>query len=167
MKARAVLSKQCKRYIFGLSERNSKGVPQRSERLQFSKESLKDFGELPIGEVPDALKVSPKFESFKLDNNVQVGVEQYHGDSCCVSLFIKAGSRYETLKSSGSARVMLNLMTKGTSKMSKQELDQKLLSLGAELEVTFERELIGLSLRVDRSKIEETVSVVTQMMTDF
>ena len=51
--------------------------------------------------------------------------------------------------------------------MSKQELDQKLLSLGAELEVTFERELIGLSLRVDRSKIEETVSLVTQMMTDF
>jgi processing peptidase subunit beta len=84
---------------------------------------LRDFGELPVGEVPDALKVSPKFEAFKLDNKVRVGVEYYHGDSCCVSLFVKAGSRYETLQSSGSARVMVNLMTKGTSKMNKKELD--------------------------------------------
>jgi processing peptidase subunit beta len=84
---------------------------------------LRDFGELPVGEVPDALKVSPKFEAFKLENKVKVGVEYYHGDTCCVSLFIKAGSRYETLQSSGSARVMVNLMTKGTSKMTKEELD--------------------------------------------
>ena len=91
-----------------------------SQRLQFSKENLRDFGELPVGEIPDALKVSPKFEGLTLDNKVQVGVEEYLGDSCCVSLFVKAGSRYETLQSSGSARVMVNLMTKGTSKISKK-----------------------------------------------
>jgi hypothetical protein len=33
-------------------------------------------------------------------------------------------------------------------------LDKELLKLGSELEVTFERELIGLSLRVDKSKAE-------------
>jgi predicted Zn-dependent peptidase len=92
------------------------------------------------------LKVSPKFEGITLDNKAQVGVEHYAGDSCCVSLFVKAGSRYETLKSSGAARVMVNLMLKGTSKMSRSDLDKKLLGMGAELEVTFERELIGLSL---------------------
>ncbi len=58
---------------------------------------MRDFGELPVGEVPEALKVAPKFEGFRLDNKVRVGVEEYSGDSCCVSLFVKAGSRYETL----------------------------------------------------------------------
>lgn len=39
--------------------------------------------------------------------------------------------------------------------------------MGSELEVTFERELIGLTLRVNRSKVEEAISLVSEMMTDF
>lgn len=56
---------------------------------------------------------------------------------------------------------MVNLMTKGTSKMTKEELDQRLLSLGAEIEVTFEREIVGLTLRVDKSKVEEAISLLS------
>lgn len=122
---------------------------------------------MTIGDIPDALKVSPKFEQFMLDNKVQVGVEQYQGDTCCVSLFCKAGSRYETLQSSGAARVMTNLMLKGTSKLSKKDLESILFNLASELEVTFERELIGLTLRVDKGKVTEAIGVLSQMMTDF
>lgn len=62
---------------------------------------------------------------------------------------------------------MVNLMTKGTSKYSKKDLDQVLLNLGAELEITFERELIGLTLRVDKSNVGESIRVLYEMMTDF
>ena len=48
---------------------------------------------------------------------------------------------------------MINLMTKGTSKMSKEEVNQKILSLGAEIELTFERELLGFTIKVDKSKV--------------
>ena len=75
MKVRNILSNYGKRYFFGLNEKSSSSLPQQSDRLQFSKENLRDFGELPTGEIPDALKVSPKFDSFKLENNVKVGVE--------------------------------------------------------------------------------------------
>lgn len=62
---------------------------------------------------------------------------------------------------------MVDLMTKGTSKYSKKDLDQVLLNLGAELEITFERELIGLTLRVDKSNVGESIRVLYEMMTDF
>jgi hypothetical protein len=35
------------------------------------------------------------------------------------------------------------------------------LNLGAEVEMTFERELVGITLRVDKSKVEETIGLVS------
>lgn len=39
-----------------LSARNVKTGVARRERLQFSKDRLTEFGELPIGEIPEALR---------------------------------------------------------------------------------------------------------------
>jgi hypothetical protein len=57
----------------------SNSAPARRERLQFSKHRLVDFGELPHGEIPDALRAVRPYEVAKLSNEVRVGTETYLG----------------------------------------------------------------------------------------
>lgn len=52
-------------------------VGERSYELQFSKKKLTDFGELPTGEIPDALKVSRPSSFTKLPNGVKVCSEKW------------------------------------------------------------------------------------------
>ena len=55
-------------------------VPEFYESIQFSKARLKDFGELPRGEIPRALQFSPETNHHKLSNKVQLITENYGGD---------------------------------------------------------------------------------------
>ena len=52
-------------------------VSERSYELQFSKKKLTDFGELPHGQIPDALKVSRPIGLTKLSNGVRVCSESW------------------------------------------------------------------------------------------
>ena len=58
---------------------NDSSLQSRFTTFQFTKEKCTDFGDLPRGEVPDALKVDPKFDHVKLDNGVQIGMEHFDG----------------------------------------------------------------------------------------
>lgn len=42
--------------------------PSEMVGTQFSKEKLVEFGELPIGEIPEDLKTSPVFKQTTLNN---------------------------------------------------------------------------------------------------
>ena len=48
----------------GLSAQNAAKDVTRSEKLQFSKHRLVDFGQLPLGEIPDALQYDRPFRNF-------------------------------------------------------------------------------------------------------
>ena len=54
-------------------------APARRERLQFSKHRLLDFGELPHGEIPEALRAVRPSEVHKLSNEIRVGSESWLG----------------------------------------------------------------------------------------
>ena len=54
-------------------------APARRERLQFSKHRLVDFGELPHGEIPDALRAVRPSSFHKLGNEVRVVSESWVG----------------------------------------------------------------------------------------
>lgn len=54
-------------------------APARRERLQFSKHRLVDFGELPHGEIPEALKFDRPTQVTKLSNEVRVVSESWVG----------------------------------------------------------------------------------------
>jgi len=47
--------------------------------FQFSKERLTDFGDLPRGQVPDALALDPRFDHVKLGNGAHVALEHFNG----------------------------------------------------------------------------------------
>jgi len=59
---------------FGFSEvtKAKNSAPARRERLQFSKHRLVDFGELPHGEIPEALRAVRPATFEKLSNEVRV-----------------------------------------------------------------------------------------------
>ena len=54
-------------------------APAQRDRLQFSKSRLVDFGELPHGEIPNALQFSRPSTFEKLENRVTVVTEQWFG----------------------------------------------------------------------------------------
>lgn len=90
-------------------------VTIKESHLQFSKTPiLENFGELPYGEIPEPLKYVRPFEMTVLDNGVRVCTERWDSPLCAVGAFIDAGSRYETLETSGTAHFLEHLLFKGT-----------------------------------------------------
>lgn len=90
-------------------------VTTKSHHLQFSKAPILDnFGELPQGEIPEALKFVRPFEMTTLDNGIRVCTERWDSPTCAVGVFVDAGSRFETLETSGTAHFLEHLLFKGT-----------------------------------------------------
>lgn len=135
------------------------------ESFQFSKARLVEFGELPVGEVPLELKHQPKTQTTTLENKASIVTELYPSQLAQVSVFVNAGSRWETLEASGSARMLTNLFLRGTEKKNRAQLEEAINSLGAELEVTCERELIGISLNVHKNDANAALNLLLEMVT--
>ena len=67
------------RAYFSQVTRSRGQAPAQRDRLQFSKARLVDFGELPHGEIPNALQFSRPTTHNKLSNGVTVVTEQWLG----------------------------------------------------------------------------------------
>ena len=136
-------------------------VPVFFQSVQFSKAKLTDFGELPKGEIPHALQFSPQNEHAKLDNKVQVITECYSGEFASVSVFVKAGSRFETIESSGSSHFLTYLLSKGSKKHTRKAFQKALDLMGAHVEVTTGREIIGFTLKVNKADVKAAVQLLS------
>lgn len=68
-----------KRAVFAFSQvaKAAPTAPARREHLQFSKHRLVDFGELPHGEIPEALRAIRPTLKHKLSNEVRVSAETW------------------------------------------------------------------------------------------
>ncbi len=77
--------------------------------LQFSKSILDKNGGLRLNEIPEALKFSRPFQMTTLDNGIRVCTEHWPGKVAAVGVIIGAGSRHETLQTSGTAHFMEHL----------------------------------------------------------
>jgi Insulinase (Peptidase family M16) len=90
-------------------------VTTNPHHLQFSRAPIMDnFGELPLGEIPEPLKFVRPFEMTVLDNGIRVCTERVDSGLCSVGAFIDAGSRYETPETSGTAHFLEHIIFKGT-----------------------------------------------------
>lgn len=158
------LIKNIRRLQSGLPQKSQDTSPVMHQGIQFSKESLVDFGELPTGEIPSQLKQSPKNQLTHLKNNSRVFTEQYNTNSSSVSIFVNGGSRWETLETSGSAQLLTNLFLRGTNNKSRKQLEENIQNLGGQLEVTLEREMIGLTFKVDNKDVGNAVDLLCEMV---
>ena len=81
---------------------------------------MKNFGDLPAGEIPEPLKYERPMETTVISNGIRVCTERNpHSALQAVGVFIGAGSRQETLETSGSAHFLEHLHFKGTKKRTR------------------------------------------------
>ena len=158
------IMKNIRRLQSGLPEKSQDRSPVMHQGIQFSKEHLVDFGELPTGEIPSQLKQSPKNQLTQLTNNSRVFTEVYNTNSASVSVFINGGSRWETLETSGVSQLLTNLFLRGTNNKSRKQLEENIQNLGGQLEVTLEREIIGLTMKVDNKNVGNAVDLLCEMV---
>jgi len=143
-------------YLRQLIQRRQSNVPQPSSNtqphfavgIQFSKHRLQDFGELPRGEIPESLNSSPASHLTKLSNEVRVFTENYPQGSTTVSVFVKAGSRFETIDTSGSSHFVQHLIQRGPASMTREDFNAKLHALGTHIQVLPGREIVGFAMNV-------------------
>jgi len=100
-------------------------VQQTQQKLQFSKApTLLNFGDLPAGEIPEPLKYERAMETTTISNGIRVCTQRMSNSPvAAVGVFIGAGSRNETLETSGAAHFLEHLHFKGTKNRSRHQLE--------------------------------------------
>jgi processing peptidase subunit beta len=149
-----------------LSSRNVASEVIRNDRLQFSKHRLTDFGELPLGQIPDALKYDRPHQLSQLNNGVRVATEYWPGELATISVFIKCGSRQETIENSGVAHFLEHLHFKGTSNRSRNQLELDVENMGGQLNAYTSRENTSYTLTVFKNDVGRAVEILGDMLSN-
>eukprot|EP01017_Pseudomicrothorax_dubius_P028600 TRINITY_DN3402_c0_g1_i1.p1 TRINITY_DN3402_c0_g1~~TRINITY_DN3402_c0_g1_i1.p1 ORF type:complete len:519 (+),score=156.42 TRINITY_DN3402_c0_g1_i1:145-1701(+) len=140
-----------------------KGVA-RPERYQFNNSRLVEFGELPFGEIPDALAVDRPFNLSTLSNGVRVCTESWSSELATVAVFINTGSRYERIETSGVAHFLEHLMFKGTSRRTRAELEVEVENFGGQLNAYTSRENTSYTMTVFKDDVPRAVDILGDML---
>lgn len=91
--------------------------------MQFSKAPIiSNFGDLPKGEIPEPLKYNRPFEVTTLANGIRVCTEKTNSLTATVGVHFGAGSRQDTLATTGVSYALSKMLTRGTAKASKAEM---------------------------------------------
>lgn len=94
---------------------------------------------VPTYVTPDTLKVPPT-QTTTLSNGFQVVTEPRIGETAAVGVFVKAGSRHETLQDNGVAHFLEHMYFKGTQKRTAQAIEKEFEDAGAQLNAHTARE---------------------------
>ena len=107
------------------------GITPKESFLQFSKAPvMQNFGDLPFGEIPEPLKYERPMQMTTISNGIRVCTESWNSPTAAVGVFIGAGSRNETLATSGSAHFLEHLNFKGTKRRSRTQLEKEVENMG-------------------------------------
>lgn len=80
---------------------------------------MSNFGDLPFGEIPETLKYDRPMQVTTISNGIRVCTESWNSPVSAVGVFIGAGSRNETLHTSGAAHFLEHLHFKGTKRRTR------------------------------------------------
>jgi processing peptidase subunit beta len=86
---------------------------------------------LEFGEIPEPLKYVRPFDVTTLSNGIRVCTEKWNSSVAAVGVFIGAGSRNETLETSGAAHFLEHLSFKGTKKRNRKQLEKEVENMGS------------------------------------
>lgn len=101
-------------------------------KSQFSKAPTQNrFGELPFGHIPEPLKYVRPFEVTTISNGIKVCTESWKSPVSAIGVFIGAGSRNESLPTSGAAHFLEHLHFKGSKRRSRIQLEKEVEALGS------------------------------------
>lgn len=129
--------------------------------MQFSKAPImKNFGELPAGEIPESLKYNRPFQSTTLSNGIRVVSERNASMSATVGVYVGAGSRQDTIETSGTANALNMMITRGTSARSKVDFAQEIEQMGARSNASTDREWATQSVTCMKGDVSKAVNIL-------
>jgi processing peptidase subunit beta len=115
---------------------------------------------LPFGEIPEPLKYVRPFNHTTLSNGIKVCTEASSGATAYVGVYVGAGSRNESLQTTGTSYLLQKMLTRGTSSKSKTEFLAELDNMGASWSGQSEREWTGLGMQIHKSDSAKAVSML-------
>jgi processing peptidase subunit beta len=141
-------------------------IKPKEEQRQFSKAPImENFGELKHGEIPEPLKFVRPFAQTTTSNGIRVCSENFDSPLAAVGVYIKAGSRNETLETSGTAFMLERLLLRGTENRTGTELHSEIENLGAEYEARTRREITSHTVKVFKNDVGRAVELLADMVT--
>jgi mitochondrial-processing peptidase subunit beta len=160
--------KFCKRMMSSqVQKAEAFSIQEKEKHKQFSKSPIMDnFGELPLGEIPNPLKYARPFNVTTLSNGIRVATEYWPSKTSAIGVFIGAGSRDETIETSGAAHFLEHLHFKGTSNRSRIQIEQNVENLGAQLNAYTSREHTLYHMQVFNKDQATAMDVLSDMLTN-
>lgn len=149
-----------------ISKRNVNSDVSRHSKLQFNKSRLTEFGDLPLGQIPDALRFDHESQITSLANGVKVATESWSGELATIQVAVKAGSRQETLESSGVSHFLEHLNLRGTRNRTRTQLEEEIDRLGGHLEAVTTRETTTYTFTVPKGSTAEAVDILGDILTN-
>lgn len=126
---------------------------------------MTEFGELPQGEIPDALRYDRAFSLNKLENGVRVATEPTtNSHVASVSVVVKAGTRQECLATSGVSQYLERLNLRGTTSKSRDQVEAEIDSLGGHLSVQTSREVTSYTLTFPKESVTKAVEFLGDIL---
>lgn len=124
-----------------------------------------------VGTVPkvpvissSALLPSVKKNVTVLENGLRVVSEEAAGDMATVSVWIDAGSRYETERTNGVAHFLEHMAFKGTGKRSQFDIETEVENMGAHLNAYTSREHTTYLTQTFKSDIAQGVDILSDIL---
>lgn len=141
-------------------------IKPKEEYRQFSKAPImENFGELKHGEIPEPLKFVRPYSQTTISNGIRVCTENFDSPLAAVGVFIKAGSRNETLETNGTAFMLERLLLRGTENRTGSELLADIENMGAEYEARTKREFTSHTMKVFKNDVSKAVELLADMIT--
>ncbi|NJR64978.1 MAG: insulinase family protein [Leptolyngbyaceae cyanobacterium CRU_2_3] len=100
-----------------------------------------------------------------LENGLTVlAVNNPAADIVSGRIFIRAGGRYEPLKQAGLSHLMASVITKGTDRLSSQEIAERIESMGASLGADATSDYCLMSLKTVSADFAEMLKLLAELM---
>jgi predicted Zn-dependent peptidase len=133
--------------------------------IQFSKKPIIDnFGELPLGEIPEPLKYVRDFKMTKLPNGIRVCTEAWDCSTAAVGVYVNAGSRYETPETCGVSHFLEHILFKGTKNRSKTRFELEIENSGSTLDAYTSREHTLFHMTCFKNGVKGCVDILSDMV---
>mgnify|MGYP001440664101 FL=1 len=99
-------------------------------------------------------------ESTTLGNGIRVVTEKSGSQSASVGVYIGAGSRQDTLETTGAANMLTKMLFRGTSATSKAQFAEEVESMGGRVSADVDREYTNLNMSVFKGDLGRAVAIL-------
>lgn len=108
----------------------------------------------------------PTTQVSTLPNGLRVATEAGSGETATVGVWIDTGSRYESERNNGVAHFLEHMSFKGTTRRTRQQLEQEIENMGGHLNAYTSRESTVFYAKVFKRDVAQAVDILSDILTN-